>query len=141
MADNYIQRSHRQDDSRLGNDDPLMELSRIMGTPDDEELVAGSNDDLALDLERELMGGFDEPVTTQSARAIPDDQHAADDDHLAVQEFQDSIEREMALSEPSSDHQAIAAAVAAYEEPDYADYEPDTSYADGEAGEGAGTCR
>ena len=136
MADNYIQRSHRQDDSRLGNDDPLLELSRIMGAPEDEESTAGSNDDLALDLERELMGGFDEQVTVQSAGAIPDDQHAADDDHLAVQEFQDSIEREMALSEPSSDHQAIAAAVAAYEEPDYADYEPDASYADGEAGEG-----
>ena len=34
MADNIIQRSHRQDDSRFGNDDPLMELSRIMGTSD-----------------------------------------------------------------------------------------------------------
>ena len=60
-----------------------------------------------------------------------------DDDQLAVQEFQDSIERELALSEPSHDHQAKSPpAVAAYEEPDYADYEPDASYADGEAGEG-----
>lgn len=131
MADNYIQRSHRQDDSQLGNDDPLMELSRIMGTPD-EESSAGSNDDLALDLERELMGGFDEQAVPQSAGALPDDQQAVDDDRFAVQEFQDSIERELGMSEPS----VIAAAVAAYEEPDYADYEPDTSYADGETGEG-----
>lgn len=137
MADNYLQRSHRQDDSRLGSDDPLMELSRIMGTPEEEEPAAGSNDDFALDLERELMGGFDEQATAQSAGQVPD--QAAEDDHFAVQDFQESIERDLSASEaaPIQQDMAPVAPVAAYEEPDYADYEPDTSYTDSEAGEGS----
>jgi SPOR domain len=134
MADNYLQRSHRQDDSRFGNDDPLMELSRIMGTPEQDE----SADDFALDLERELMGGFDEQAASQSAGQVPDQNEPADDDQSVVQDFQESIERELMASEPSYDRQdAPAEPVAAYEEPDYADYEPDVSYADNVAGEGA----
>ncbi|ATU91498.1 SPOR domain-containing protein [Phyllobacterium zundukense] len=135
MADNYIQRSHRQDDSRLGNDDPLMELSRIIGTPEEEEATAGSNEDFVLDLERELMGGFEEQAAPQSRQAVPDDE-PIEDDHFAVEDFEASIERGLTGIEPSDVHQATAAPAAAYEEPDYADYEPDTSYADGEAGEG-----
>ncbi|CAN7436467.1 SPOR domain-containing protein [Phyllobacterium sp. LjRoot231] len=129
MADNYLQRSHRQDDSRLGNNDPLMELSRIMGTPEEES--TGSNDDFAMDLERELMGGFDEQAAPQSA------DNDADDDQLAAQDFQDSIERELAAEPPHAHREAATQSVAAYEEPDYADYEPDPVYADSEAGEGA----
>ncbi len=136
MADNYIQRSHRQDDSRFGSDDPLMELSRIMGTPD-EEASAGSYDAFALDLERELMGGFDEEPAAQSARQAAHSSQPAEEDQLAVQDFQESIERELAAGEPAHDrHSAAAEPIAAYEEPDYADYEPDAAYADGEAGEG-----
>ncbi|MBZ9601949.1 SPOR domain-containing protein [Phyllobacterium chamaecytisi] len=131
MADNNIQRSHRQDDSRSGNNDPLMELSRIMGTVEEEGRTTGSNDDFAMDLERELMGGFDEPAAPQSA------DNDAHDDHLAAQDFQESIERELA-AEPPHAHEAAAESVAAYEEPDYADYEPDPVYVDSEAGEGVG---
>ena len=130
MADNYLQRSNRQDDSRLGNNDPLMELSRIMGTPDEEESSTGS-DDFAMDLERELMGGFDEQAAPQSA------DNDADDDQLAAQDFQESIERELAAEQPHEPQAAATEAMAAYEEPDYADYEPDPVYADSEAGEGA----
>jgi SPOR domain len=133
MADNYLQRSHRQDDSRLVSDDPLMELSRIMGTPQQDE----SADDFALDLERELMGGLDEQAASQSARQVPDHGQPAEDDQFAAQDFQESIERELAASEPSYDHQeAPAEPAATYEEPDYADYEPGVSYTDNEAGEG-----
>ncbi|RCW86491.1 SPOR domain-containing protein [Phyllobacterium bourgognense] len=131
MADNYLQRSHRQDDSRSGNNDPLMELSRIMGTVEAEGPATESNDDFAMDLERELMGGFDEQAAPQSAANDADDQ-------LAAQDFQESIERELA-AEPSYEfHEAPVESVAAYEEPDYADYEPDPVYVDSEAGEGAG---
>jgi hypothetical protein len=137
MADNYLQRSHRQDDSRSGSDDPLMELSRIMGTPEEDGSAAGSSDEFALDLERELMGGLDEPTAPQSAKQVPDHSQPAEDDHLAVQDFQESIERELSASEPSYAHEEVAAEpVSAYEEPDYADYEPDASYTDREAGEG-----
>ncbi|MBB3147578.1 hypothetical protein FHS21_004002 [Phyllobacterium trifolii] len=131
MADNNIQRSHRQDDSRSGNNDPLMELSRIMGTVEEEGSTNGSNDDFAMDLERELMGGFDEPAAPQSA------DNDAHDDHLAAQDFQESIERELA-AEPPHAHEAATESIAAYEEPDYADYEPDPVYVDSEAGEGVG---
>ncbi|MHC1548890.1 SPOR domain-containing protein [Phyllobacterium sp. K27] len=122
MADNYLQRSNRQDDSRFGNDDPLMELSRIMGTPEQDESPSGSNDDFALDLERELMGGFDDEVISQSASADTDgnQQH----------------ERGLAATQPEQPYDVPAQPVAAYEEPDYADYEPETAYADSEAGEG-----
>ena len=131
MADNNIQRSHRQDDSRSGNNDPLMELSRIMGTVEEEGSTNGSNDDFAMDLERELMGGFDEPAAPQSA------DNDAHDDQLAAQDFQESIERELA-AEPPHAHEAATESIAAYEEPDYADYEPDPVYVDSEAGEGVG---
>ncbi|MEP7455680.1 SPOR domain-containing protein [Phyllobacterium sp. SB3] len=134
MAENYLQRSNRQDDSRLGNDDPLMELSRIMGTPEQDESVSGSNDDFALDLERELMGGFDEEVTSQSASAeTASDQQ---DEDTAARDFQESIERELSASQPEQPYDVPAQPVAAYEEPDYADYEPEAVYADSEAGEG-----
>jgi hypothetical protein len=132
MADNNIQRSHRQDDSRSGSNDPLMELSRIMGTVEQEEPSTESNDDFAMDLERELMGGFDEPAAPQSA------DHDADDDQLAAQDFQESIERELAAAPSYESHEATTEYTAAYEEPDYADYEPDPVYVDSEAGEGAG---
>ncbi|WP_172982662.1 SPOR domain-containing protein [Phyllobacterium sp. SYP-B3895] len=135
MADNIIQRSHRQDDSRFGNDDPLMELSRIMGTPD-EGHDAASNDAFALDLERELMGGFDEPAPVQSAAKVPDHQQQADDDRHAVDDFQEAIERELASDPNYGRHEAASGPLTAYAEPDYADYEPDLSYADNEAGEG-----
>ncbi|PSH66248.1 MULTISPECIES: SPOR domain-containing protein [Phyllobacterium] len=136
MADNYLQRSHRQDDSRLGSDDPLMELSRIMGTPEEDESATGSSDEFTLDLERELMGGLDEPTLPRSAQQVPDHSQPADD-HFAVQDFQESIERELSASEPSNAPEEVATQPAfAYEEPDYADYEPDASYTDREVGEG-----
>lgn len=140
MADNYLQRSNRQDDSRFGNDDPLMELSRIMGTPEEDESQAGSNDDFALDLERELMGGFDDEATPQSAQpAAGKAGDAQDDEQAAVQDFQESIERELSATQPAQPYDVAAHPVAAYEEPDYADYEPETAYADSEAGEGGDT--
>ncbi|MEK1889651.1 MAG: SPOR domain-containing protein [Phyllobacterium sp.] len=135
MADNIIQRSHRQDDSRFGNDDPLMELSRIMGTSDQGH-DAASNDAFALDLERELMGGFDEPTPVQSATKVPDPYQQAEDDRHAVEDFQDAIERELASDPNYGHHEAAPIPSSSYAEPDYADYEPGLSYADNEAGEG-----
>lgn len=137
MAENYLQRSNRQDDSRFGNDDPLMELSRIMGTPDQDESVSGSNDDFALDLERELMGGFDEEVTSQSASA--ETGRNQQEEETAARDFQESIERELSANQPEQPYDVPAQPVAAYEEPDYADYEPEAAYADSEAGEGVDT--
>lgn len=134
MAENYLQRSNRQDDSRFGIDDPLMELSRIMGTPEQDESPSGSNDDFALDLERELMGGFDDEVTSQSASAESDRNQQNDEPDAS--EFQESIERELSAMQPEQPYDIPAQPVAAYEEPDYADYEPETAYADNEAGEG-----
>ncbi|EJN01604.1 hypothetical protein PMI41_03317, partial [Phyllobacterium sp. YR531] len=136
MAENYLQRSHRQDDSRFGNDDPLMELSRIMGTPEQDESLSGSNDDFALDLERELMGGFDDEVASQTASAETDRSEQHEDDDAAARDFQESIERELSASQPEQPYDVPTAPVAAYEEPDYADYEPEATYADSEAGEG-----
>ncbi|UGX87179.1 SPOR domain-containing protein [Phyllobacterium meliloti] len=149
MADNYLQRSHRQDDSRIGNDDPLMELSRIMGTPEEEENSAtGSSEDFAMDLERELMGDFDEhpqAAAAQPAQAVHDHHPATAQDPFANFDLQDAVERElMSDEEPSHSHhvaepvrQVISEPVAIYEEPDYADYEPEAAYVDSEAGEGA----
>ncbi|QND53179.1 hypothetical protein HB779_15695 [Phyllobacterium sp. 628] len=147
MADNYLQRSHRQDDSRFGNDDPLMELSRIMGEPIEEEKSAtGSSEDFALDLERELMGDFEESPQTPAnpVQAAHDHSDAVEQDPFANFDLQDAVERElMSNEEPSHSHPAaeparevISEPIAIYEEPDYADYEPETAYVDGEAGEG-----
>ncbi len=135
MAENYLQRSNRQDDSRFGNDDPLMELSRIMGTSEQEESLSGSNDDFALDLERELMGGFDDEVALQSASAETNRNQQSQNEPDAS-EFQESIERELSASQPEQPYNIPAQPVAAYEEPDYADYEPEAAYADSETGEG-----
>jgi hypothetical protein len=137
MAENYLQRSHRQDDSQFGNDDPLMELSRIMGTPEQDESDSGSSDDFALDLERELMGGFDDEVASQSASAETAHSLQDEDEGFAARDFQESIERELSASQSGQPSHDIPAQPAAYEEPDYADYEPETAYADNEAGEGA----
>lgn len=136
MADNYLQRSHRQDDSRFGNDDPLMELSRIMGTPVEEEQTAtGSGEDLAMDLERELMGDFEEHPQRAAPAAASEPVHShAEPDRFAHFDIQDAVEREL-MSNADYAH-AAAEPVAIYEEPDYADYEPDAVYADGETGEG-----
>lgn len=136
MAENYLQRSNRQDDSRFGIDDPLMELSRIMGTPEQDESPSGSNDDFALDLERELMGGFDDEVASQSASAETD-RNQQNDGESDASEFQESIERELSAMQPEQPYGVPEQPVAAYEEPDYADYEPETAYTDNEAGEGA----
>ncbi|MCX8280807.1 SPOR domain-containing protein [Phyllobacterium sp. 0TCS1.6C] len=111
MADNYLQRSHRQDDSQHGNDDPLMELSRIMIDP------AGTSDDLALDLERELMGGLDDEAPAAAAPTH------------AVSSLQQSLQREFSPVQATPP-------VTAYAEPDYADYEPEDTFPDAEAGEG-----
>ena len=138
MADNIIQRSHRQDDSRFGNDDPLMELSRIMGTPD-EGNGAASHDAFALDLERELMGGFEEQPASQSAGTNSAHDQQAEDDRLAVEDFQQAIERELASDQAYGHDEQVGNQAAAYAEPDYADYEPHASYEDSEAGEGAPT--
>lgn len=136
MADNYLQRSHRQDDSRFGNDDPLMELSRIMGTPVEEEHTAtGSGEDLAMDLERELMGDFEEHPQRAAPAAASEPVHShAEPDQFAHFDIQDAVEREL-MSNADYAHAAVEP-VAIYEEPDYADYEPDAVYADGETGEG-----
>ncbi|MBA8880793.1 SPOR domain-containing protein [Phyllobacterium myrsinacearum] len=150
MADNYLQRSHRQDDSRIGNDDPLMELSRIMGTPAEEENSAtGSSEDLAMDLERELMGDFDEHPETvaHTADTVHDHSPAAAQDPFADFDLQDAVERElMSNEEPSHSHpvaepvrQVVSEPAAIYEEADYADYEAETAYVDSEAGEGVDT--
>ncbi|MGN8021883.1 SPOR domain-containing protein [Phyllobacterium sp. 22229] len=146
MADNYLQRSHRQDDSRFGNDDPLMELSRIMGTPVEEEHAAtGSGEDLAMDLERELMGDFEEHPQVAAPAAAPAPAHShAETDQFAHFDLQDAVERELMSNEDHAHshaaaepvRQVVSEPVAIYEEPDYADYEPEAVYADGEAGEG-----
>jgi hypothetical protein len=109
-----------------------MELSRIMGTLEEERASSESGDDFAMDLERELMGGFDEPAELRSAET------ETQDDDFAARDFQESIERELPANGLHVDTERVSSVpLAAYEEPDYADYEPDPIYSDSEVGEGA----